>query len=144
MPPRVRSAFQADALFELIVGSILMANPLLGPRIGINGFVVALIGVLCLFAAIVLGGAALGKGPLHNRLPLMAAINAVSAVAIALWAVLRDIHAPGRVFLAAIALGLMSLASVQMRAARDPSGGAPVRTPPTREELQAALRGESR
>ncbi len=120
--PRARTAFQADALFELVVGSVLMANPLLGPRIGVNGFLVALGGIGLLVAAIVLGGAGLGKGPLHGRLGLLAVINAVSAVAVAAWAVLVSMPVPGRVFLGALAIGLAGLAAFQWSALRDPVG----------------------
>lgn len=141
--PRARTAFQADALFGLVVGSILMANPLLGPRIGVNGFLVALGGILLLVAAIVLGGAGLGKGPLHGRLELLAAVNAVVAVTVAAWAALVSMPVPGRVFLGALAVGLTGLAVFQWSAVRDPVGSRPVRRPPTAAELRAALRGES-
>jgi hypothetical protein len=141
--PRARTAFQADALFGLVVGSILMANPLLGPRIGVNGFLVAFGGILLLVAAIVLGGAGLGKGPLHGRLGLLAAVNAVGAVAVAAWAALVSMPVPGRVFLGALAVGLTGLAVFQWSAVRDPVGSRPVRRPPTAAELRAALRGES-
>jgi hypothetical protein len=143
VPPRVRAVFQADALFVLTIGSVLMANPLLGPQLGVNGFVVAFAGVLLLVTAIVLGGAGLGKGPLHGRLRLMAAINASAGVGLAAWALLGNLGAPARVLLVVIATGSIGLAGWQSSAVRDPVGRPPSRRPPTTAELQAALRGES-
>lgn len=143
VPPRARTAFQADALFELTLGSVLMANPLLGPRIGVDGFLVALGGIGLLVGATFLGGAGLGKGPFHGRLGPLAAIKAGSAVLVAAWAALVSMPAPGRLFLGAVAVALAGLAVFQWSAVRDPVGSRPVRRPPTAAELQAALRGES-
>jgi hypothetical protein len=142
VPGRVRRAFLADALFEVTCGAVLMGNPLLGPRLGINGFLVALAGIVLLVAAIFLGGAGLGKGLLAGRLRLVAVLNFVSAVALAVWAALGSLDGTARVFVGLIAFGLAGLGLMQVSAIRQPNDSN-VRLPPTKAELAAALRGES-
>jgi hypothetical protein len=142
VPGRVRRAFLADALFEVVCGAVLMGNPLLGPQLGISGFVVALVGVLLLLAAIFLGGAGLGKGLLAGRLPLVAALNALSAAVLLAWAGLGSLDGTAQVFVAVIGLALVALCIVQVSAIRKPHDTT-VRLPPTKAELAAALRGES-
>ncbi len=138
---RERSVFRADAAFEVLCGSVLMANPLVGPDLGINGFVVGLVGILLMVAAVFLGGAGLGKGPIAGRLPLLCGINAISGVALLVWTLTGSLSTSANLLLVMIAVGLLALAASQLAVVRKP-GTATQRMAPTQAELHAALRGE--
>ncbi len=142
VPRRVRQAFQVDALFELVVGLVLMGNPLLGPDVGVSSYLVLLLGLLLLVAAVLLGAAGLGKGPLATRVSAVMAINAASGVLLVGGAVIVS-QAAGRVFVLVIATGLLALAALQLRAVRQPNDPTPARRRATPEELLAAMRGEN-
>jgi hypothetical protein len=137
---RIRQAFQADALFEVVCGSILMANPLVGPDLGVNGYFVGFVGVLLMVAAILLGGAGLGKGPLANKMSPLSIVNGVSGVLVLVWAVLVDHEGAARTLLVLIGGGLVGLAVFQRAALRRPDIAR--RVVATQAELHAALRGE--
>jgi hypothetical protein len=141
VPRRVRQAFQVDALFELAVGLVLMGNPLLGPDVGVSAYVVLVLGLVLLVAAVLLGAAGLGKGPLAGRVVLLMGVNAASGVLLVIGAVVVS-RGPGRVFVLVIAVGLLALAALQLRALRQPIDPTPPRRRATPEELLAAMRGE--
>lgn len=140
--PAVRLAWQLHALFDVFVGLTLMGNPLLGPKLGVNGYLVALVGIGLQIAAIFLGGAGLGRGPLAGRVRALIAADVVCAAALVAWAVLADLGGGARGLLLVIAVGLLVLAFVAWRALKKPAN--PGRRAPTQAELQAALRGERR
>ena len=143
VPHRIRQAFQVDAMFELAVGLVFMGNPLLGPDVGVGSGLVSLFGFVLLLAAIFLGGAALGKGPVADRLPLVAGVNVGSGVVLAAYATTRSLTASARGFVAVIAAGLVALAVLQFRAVRRPEDAARKRRA-TPEELRAAITGQGR
>ena len=141
VPRRVRQAFQVDALFELVVGLVLMGNPLLGPDVGVSAYVVLALGLVLLVAAVLLGAAGLGKGPLAGRVALLMGVNAASGVLLVIGAAVVS-RGSGRVFVLVIAIGLLALAALQLRALREPNDPTPPRRRATPEELLAAMRSE--
>jgi hypothetical protein len=138
---RERSAFRADAAFEVFCGSVLMANPLVGPDLRINGFLVGLVGILLMVAAVFLGGAGLGKSPLAGNLRLVAMLNALSGVGLLAWVVIGSLSTSAIVLVLVMSLGLLCLAAFQAVVVRTPNPTAR-RVAPTQAELHAALRGE--
>ena len=141
VPLRIRSAFRTDALFEILLGLILMGNPILGPSFPVNSYIISVLGISLLVLAVFLGGAGLGKGPLAQRLPVVAAVNAGSACMLAIWALAGSLGGGARWFLMAVAAGLVVLVGQQVRAMRQPTP-ANLRPPSTHAQRQAALRGE--
>jgi hypothetical protein len=139
IPARVRQAFQLDALFELVVGLVLMGNPLLGPDVGVGAYAVLVLGLVLLVAAVLLGAAALGKGPLASRLLTVLAVNAASGLLLVVGAMVVS-SGSGRAFVLVIAAGLLGLAAFQLRALRQPDEPTPPRRRATPEELLAAIR----
>jgi hypothetical protein len=102
--------FNLDALFELTCGLILMLNPLLGPKFPISGGFMSLIGFGSLIAAIFVGQAGMGKGPLVKRIATVGAINTASGLALALWALVDDgFGSGGMVFALVLAACLLAL-----------------------------------
>ena len=140
MGRRVRRAFQADALFEVVCGSVLMANVLVGPDLGVNGYLVSAAGLLLMIVAILLGGAGLGKGPLANRLAPLSLVNAACGVGALAWAVLGNHEGAALVLLLLIGVGLIGIAALQQDALRRPDAAQRIAT--TQAEMHAALRGE--
>jgi hypothetical protein len=138
---RIKLAFQLDALLEMTLGLVLLGNPLFGPDLGISSYVVMLVGVGLLVVAILLGGAGLGKGPLAQRLPLVAALNVASGVLFVGWAFVSSRSTGSKVFLVLIAAALFVLAAYQRMAIKRPET-VNRRRPSTQAERQAALRGE--
>jgi uncharacterized membrane protein HdeD (DUF308 family) len=134
IPPRVRQAFQVDALFELICGLILLMNPLLGPKFPVSGFVVSLVGVFLLVVTVLLGGAGLGKGPFASRLPLLIALNIISGIACVLWS-LFDMQTGASTFLRVLGVCLIALGVWQLRAMSNLAT-----VPPKRRASPAELR----
>lgn len=137
---RVRQAFQADALFEVVCGSVLMANPLVGPDLGVNGYLVGLVGLLLMVVAVLLGGAGLGKGPLADNIGPLSIVNGVSGVLLLIWALVVDHEGAARTLLILVGGGLVGLAAFQRAAIRQPDIAR--RVVATQAELHAALRGE--
>ncbi len=140
MGRRVRRAFQTDALFEVVCGSVLMANALVGPDLGVSGYLVSAVGLALMIVAILLGGAGLGKGPLAKRLGPLSLINAACGIGVVAWAVVGSHEGAAKVLLLMIGAGLLVIAAVQQDALRRPDM-AP-RVAATQAELQAALKGE--
>jgi hypothetical protein len=138
---RIKLAFQVDALLEMILGLVLMGNPLFGPDLGISSYVFMLVGLALLVVAILLGGAGLGKGPLAKRLPLVAVLNMATGAGLAVWAIATSLSSGARIFLVVVAAALGALATFQFGAIRRPEAAAK-RRPSTQAERQAALRGE--
>ena len=141
VPLRIRSAFRTDALFEMLLGLILMGNPILGPSFPVNSCIVSLLGISLLIVAVFLGGAGLGKGPLAPRLRVIAVLNGVSACALVIWAMAANLGTGASWFVCAIAICLIGLAGLQVRAIRRPTP-TNLRPPSTHAQRQAALRGE--
>jgi hypothetical protein len=138
---RIKLAFQLDALLEMTLGLVLLGNPLFGPDLRISSYVVMFVGIVLLFAAILLGGAGLGKGPLAHRLPLVAGLNAVTGLGLVLWAFVGSLSVGAKIFLVVVAAALVGLALFQFGAIRRPDAVVK-RRPSTQAERQAALRGE--
>ena len=132
--------FNLDALFELIVGLILMLNPLLGPKFPISGGFMSLIGFSLLVAAIFVGQAGMGKGPLVQRIATVGALNTVSGLALALWALLDDgFGSGGVVFALVLAACLVALGVSQIVLGDRPAK--PGRRRSTHAERSAAIQG---
>lgn len=110
---RRATLFNLDALFELIVGFVLLFNPLLGPVLPLPGWVVAIIGLGLLVAACVIGRAGMGKGSLVGRIRTLAAVNGASGLVIGGWAVVAC-SGGGRILMLIIAAGLLILAVAQL------------------------------
>jgi hypothetical protein len=138
---RERSAFRADAAFEVLCGSVLMANPLVGPDLRINGFIVGLVGILLMVAAVFLGAAGLGKGLLARKLSMVCAVNALGGTGLLAWAFAGSMSNSANLLLVMIAAGSIALAAFQVTVLRQPNT-AMQRVAPTQAELHAALRGE--
>ena len=109
---RRATLFHLDALFSLIVGFILLFNPLLGPVLPIPGGVIALVSVGLLVAACVIGRAGMGKGALIQRIRTLAVVNGLCGLAVGLWAVLACVDG-GRILMLIFATGLLILAVSQ-------------------------------
>ncbi len=140
VPPRMRQGFQINALFEVIWGLILMLNPLLGPKLFINGFLVSMIGFGFLIYTVFLGMAGLGKGLLKHALPTVAVVNIGVGLALLVAGVLSNVSSGGVTVLVALGVGLIALGVWELAIARRPAGKPkPRRATPA--ELQAALRG---
>lgn len=139
-----RSLLNLDALLELIVGLLLLMNPLLGPKLPIPSGFVSLIGVLLLVAAMFLGQGGMGKGRLVGKLRNVGVVNIVSSVCTLAWAVL-GLDGPARTVIGLISGVFIALGAAQVVAAtrhgggknqRTGGGGRPRATP---EELRRAL-----
>jgi hypothetical protein len=132
--------FNLDALFELTVGLILMLNPLLGPKFPISGGFMSLVGFACLVAAIFVGQAGMGKGPLVKRIATVGALNTASGLALALWALVDDgFGSGGVVFALVLAAGLLALGLSQIILGDRPAK--PSRRRSTPAERAAAIQG---
>jgi hypothetical protein len=138
---RIKLAFQIDALLEMILGLVLLGNPLFGPDLGLSPYVLMVVGSALLVVAILLGGAGLGKGPLADRLPLVGGLNLMSGVGLGAWGLASSLSLGARIFLLIAAGALGALAMFQFGAIRRPEA-ATKRRPSTQAERQAALRGE--
>lgn len=132
--------FNLDALFELTVGLILMLNPLLGPKFPISGGFMSLIGFASLVAAIFVGQAGMGKGPLLKRIAKVGMVNIVSGVALAVWALVDDgFGSGGVVFALVLAACLLALGLAQVVLGDRPAK--PGRRRSTQAERSAAIQG---
>ena len=67
--------FNLDALLELVLGLVLLFNPLLGPVLRRPGWLIALFAETLLVGACVLGRAGMGKGSLQQRLAQLGIIT---------------------------------------------------------------------
>lgn len=112
---RRATLFNLDALFELIVGFVLVFNPLLGPVLPAPGWLVALVGVGLLVAACVIGRAGMGKGALVTRIRPFGAANIATGIAAGVWALLAC-AAGGRILVLITAAGLVALGTAQFAA----------------------------
>lgn len=139
---RRATLFNLDALFGLIVGFVLLFNPLLGPVVPAPGWLVALVGVGLLVAACVIGRAGMGKGALVTRIRPFGTANVATGVVAGAWA-LAACEAGGRILVLIIAAGLVSLGTAQFVAGgREEVPGRIGRTNTTRataDELSQAL-----
>ena len=109
---RRATLFNLDALFALIVGFVLLFNPLLGPVLPAPGWLVAIVGVGLLAAACVVGRAGMGKGALVRRIRPFGAANVATGVVAGVWALLAC-DAGGRILVLIIAVGLVALGVAQ-------------------------------
>ena len=143
---RRATLFNLDALFGLIVGFVLVFNPLLGPVLPAPGWLVAIVGVGLLVAACVIGRAGMGKGALVTRLRPFGAANVATGVAAGAWA-LAACEAGGRILVLIVAVGLVLLGAAQFAAGgRNEAPGRIGRTNTTRataDELSRALHHRS-
>ena len=138
---RTPTLFNLDALFVLVIGLVLLFNPLLGPVLPLPGLVVVLAAVALLVLACVLGRAGMGRGALVSRIRALALINLGSSAIVALWA-FGSCRAGGRILVLVVAAGLSVLGVAQFAA--NERHGRPTATTrrATVEELQQALRSK--
>lgn len=129
--------FNLDALVELILGLVLLFNPLLGPVLPAPGWVIAIAAVSLLVGACVLGRAGMGKGSLVAKIAALGAINLASAALGVGWALWRC-HGNGRIFVLVVSaiVALLGLAQLRPRSNSRPTTNA---RRATVEELQQAL-----
>ena len=143
---RRATLFNLDALFELIIGFVLLFNPLFGPVLPAPGWLVALVGIGLLVAACVIGRAGMGKGALVTRLRPFGAANVATGVVAGAWALLAC-DAGGRLLVLIVAAGLVALGAAQFAAGgRVEAPGRIGRTNTTRataDELSRALHQRS-
>ena len=117
-----------------------MLNPLLGPRFPISGGYISLVGFALLIAAIFVGQAGMGKGPLVKRIAKVGAVNTVSGLALALWALIDDgFGSGGVVFALVLAACLLALGLSQIVLGDRPAK--PGRKRSTPAERAAAIQG---
>ena len=83
-----RRLLNADALFALVLGLVLLLNGLLGPRFPFGAPLAALVGVVLLIAAIVLGQGGMGKGPLTGRVRDVGRLHLIISAAVGVGALL--------------------------------------------------------
>ncbi len=138
---RTPTLFNLDALFGLVIGLVLLFNPLLGPVLPLPGLVVVLAAVVLLVAACVLGRAGMGRGALVSRIRMLALLNVGSSAALATWAFV-SCRAGGRVLVLLIAAGLTVLGAAQLAANERHGRSATTTRRATVEELQQALRSK--
>ncbi len=112
---RRATLFNLDALFELVVGFVLVFNPLLGPVLPAPGWLVVLVGVGLLVAACVIGRAGMGKGGLVTRIRPFGAANVATGLLAAAWAV-AACDAGGRIVVLIMSTGLVALGAAQFAA----------------------------
>ena len=138
---RTPTLFNLDALFVLVIGLVLLFNPLLGPVLPLPGLVVVLAAVALLVLACVLGRAGMGRSALVSRIRALALINLGSSAIVALWA-FGSCRAGGRILVLIVAAGLSVLGAAQF--ATNERHGRPAATTrrATVEELQQALRSK--
>lgn len=110
-----RKLFNLDALFALICGLVFLFNPLLGPKLPVSAGIVSALGGVLLFAAIVLGQAGMGKGPLLARLRTVAVLNLAGGAALVVsTAVTGSFTSTGRVFVWVVSAFLVALGAAQL------------------------------
>jgi len=117
-----RTLFNLDALFALICGLVFLFNPLLGPKLPVSSGIVSALGGVLLIAAIVLGQAGMGKGPLLARLRAVAVLNLAGGAALVVWTALTgSFTLTGRVFVWVVAAFLVALGAAQLLLGARPS-----------------------
>ena len=84
-----RRLLNADALFALILGLVLLLNGLLGPRFPFGAGLAAGVGLLLLVAAVFLGQGGMGKGPLTTRVRMIGLTNMATTILLAAYALIR-------------------------------------------------------
>ena len=112
---RRSTLFNLDALFALIIGFVLLFNPLFGPVLPAPGWLVAIAGVGLLAGACVIGRAGMGKGALVRRIRPFGAANVATGVVAGGWALLAC-DAGGRILVLVISVGLVALGGAQFAA----------------------------
>ena len=85
----VRRLLNADALFALILGLVLLLNGLLGPRFPFGSSLAAVVGLLLLVAAVFLGQGGMGKGPLTTRVQMIGLMNMATTMLLWAYALIR-------------------------------------------------------
>ena len=119
----VRAALRADGAFEVVLGLVLITGPATGlldsldlPSPASDGLVVGF-GALLLPFAVALWVWAARQRPQAGPLGLLAAINAVTGLVLAVWIVARSGDAPagGVAFVLAVAAVLLALGLAQTR-----------------------------
>ena len=138
---RTTTLFNLDALFVLVIGLVLLFNPLLGPVLPLHGLVVVLAAVAFLVLACILGRAGMGRGALVSRIRTVALINLGSSAFVAIWAFV-SCRAGGRILVLVIAAGLSALGTAQLAANERNGRSASTTRRATVEELQQALRSK--
>lgn len=138
-----RSLLNLDALLELIVGLLLLMNPLLGPKLPIPSGIVSLVGVLTLVLAMFLGQSGMGKGRFVGKLRSVGAANIAFSVCTLAWSLL-GLDGGGQVVIGLISVTFIAVGVAQVTAASRPvhnprtsTGGGRRRATP--EELRRAL-----
>lgn len=138
---RPPTLFNLDAFFELVIGLLLLFNPLLGPVLPLPGPVIVLAAVVLLVAACVLGRAGMGRGALVSRIRTLALVNVGSSAVLTTWAFV-SCRAGGRVLVLITAAGLSILGAAQLAANERRGRSAATTRRATVEEMQQALRSK--
>ena len=108
-----RRLLNADALFALVLGLVLLLNGLLGPRFPFGAPLAALVGVVLLIAAIVLGQGGMGKGPLTGRVRDLGRLHLIISAAVGVGAVL-GLDGAARNFAVVVAAIIAAIGSAQL------------------------------
>jgi hypothetical protein len=134
-----RRLLNADALFALVLGLVLLLNGLLGPRFAFGPVPAALIGLVALVAAVLLGQGGMGRGPLTERLRLVGLAHIITA-AVLVGAAAPGRHGAARSFALVVAAFNVVMGAAQVRTRRSghelPVHG---RRRASAEELRAAI-----
>lgn len=133
-----RTLLNLDAFLELVVGLALLMNGLLGPRFPFGPPIAAVLGVVFLVSAVVLGRGGMGKGALVGRLGTVGMANFVCGVGLA-GAALGWLHQGARVAALIVGAAAAALGIAQLLCSRRPPSDTPQIRRATPAELRAAI-----
>ena len=120
----VRRSLNADALFALILGLVLLLNGLLGPQFPFGASLAAVVGVLLLVAAVFLGQGGMGKGPLTTRVRMIGLMNIATTVLLCAYALIR-LNGAARNFMLVVGLMTAIVGAAQLCAGPTVASGHP-------------------
>lgn len=109
----VRRLLNADALFALILGLVLLLNGLLGPRFPFGASIAAVVGLLLLVASVFLGQGGMGKGPLTTRVRMIGLMNMATTVLLGAYALIR-LNGAARSFMLVVGLVTAIIGTAQL------------------------------
>ena len=109
----VRRLLNADALFALILGLVLLLNGLLGPRFPFGAGLATVAGLLLLVAAVFLGQGGMGKGPLTTRIRMIGLMNTATTVLLGAYALIR-LNGAARNFMLVVGLVTAVVGTAQL------------------------------
>lgn len=136
----VRRLLNADALFTLVLGLVLLLNGLLGPRFPFGAPLASLLGVALLVAAMFLGQGGMGKGPLTSRLRTVGLVNLAASASLVAYAV-GALDGAARNFVLVVSVCAAVIGGAQALGARAPDDRSPAtaRRRASAEELRIAI-----